>query len=448
MSDSIRRSGLESKALSKVKYYMLAYVFIGQTFYQLCRNNIGFAQLTMGKDLGLTASGFGLASGIFALSAFLMQIPLGLLYEKLGVRRLLTFNMALWGLVVTSQAFVASGHQLTVLRFFLGIFEAGFLPGAYLLISMWFRGKDHGVATSFMIMGVGAAAIVGGPFAGWILGTHFFGLPGWRNLFLVEGAVTVIWSFLALRILYDDPARARWLKPDERAFMTKYLSEYQAEKTRHGALVTSGMGQVLKDYRVAILVISYFCFGWTVLTIGFFTPTLLKTAGKAVSNQYVGYLAMVPYIAGAIASYFWGRHADRQQERHWHCVLPILIAAAGILLYPIARTPLLAMLLLSVMQAGSSAYNVTFWPTCNMVVGRPAMAKATALIQTGNMIASFLGPVYFGWTIDLTGNTKLGMFSAVLILLANFAIMNVFFFRHKSRQRETQADAPVFSEAD
>ena len=143
MSVSIEVSESGQRTLAKVKYYMLAYVLFGQLFYQLCRQNIGFAQLTMAKDLGLTAQAFGLASGIFGFSAFLMQVPAGLLFEKFRARRWLTFNMAMWGLVVVFQSFARNSTELTILRFLLGVFEAGFLPGVYILISIWSVSYTH-----------------------------------------------------------------------------------------------------------------------------------------------------------------------------------------------------------------------------------------------------------------------------------------------------------------
>ena len=433
-------SEADRRILGKVKLYMLAYVLLGQLFYQLCRQNIGFAQLTMAKDLGLKAEAFGLASGIFALSGFLMQVPAGVLFEKFRARRWMTFNMAAWGLVVIAQGFVANSTELTILRFMLGIFEAGFLPGVYILISIWFRGKDQGVATSFVMVGLGLSAVVGGPFAGWILDKHFLGLSGWRNLFIVEGAVTVLWSFLALRILNDDPTTTSWLKPAERAFMAKYLSEYQAEKGRHGAVVTSGIWNALRDSRILLLIFAYVFAGWTAATFLFFNPSLLKAAGRGVSNQYVGFLATGPYVVGAIVSYLWARHSDRT-ERHWHCVLPLLVTVAGILLYPVAKaSPVLAMLSLAMVQAGNVAFFVNFWPSCNLVIGKAAMAKSTALINTGTQVGSLVAPVYFGWAMDHTGNANLGLYTCVGVVLLNFAIMNLFFFHYKARQK-TLAEA-------
>jgi len=434
MSTAMQVSEIEKRTIAKVKRHLLLYIIFGQLFYQLCRTNIGFAQLTMGKALGLKAEAFGFAAGVFAFSAFLMQIPAGLMLERFRPRRWLTFNMISWGLVVVAQAFVQSGTQLTVLRFLLGVFEAGFLPGVFVIIGTWFKGRDQGMATSFVQMGLGLSALIGSPFAGWILGKSFLGLAGWRSLFLVEGAVTVLWALVSLRILSDEPAETSWLEPEEREFMVRYLGEYQARKLSHGAIVTSGMGTVLKDSRILILLVSFALSGWTVGTFIFFSPMLLKRAGVGVSNQAVGFLAIGPYVLSAIAAYFWARHADKT-ERHWHCVLPTLVCASGMILYTFAHSPFAAMTCLCIVQVGNGCFFVTFWPSSNLVVGKQAIAKATAIFQAGNLLCSFLAPIFFGWLLDRTKSPERGLYAAASTMLAIFVLMNIFFFRYKAQQK-------------
>jgi ACS family tartrate transporter-like MFS transporter len=442
MSDSVEVSELERRTLAKVKRHMLLYILLGQIFYQFDRSNIGFAHLTMGKELALTAQAFGLASGIFALSAFLMQIPAGLCFEKFGARRWLTFIMVAWGLDVFALAFVTNSVQLVVLRFLLGVFEAGFLPGVYILISLWFKGKNHGVAMATLMLGLALSGVLGGPFAGWILDKSFLGLSGWRLLFLIEGSLTVVWSLSALRIVNDGPEKASWLKPEEREFMVKYLAEYQAQKVAAGAIEKSSLWETFKDRRIITLLFGFAFSGWIASTFTFFMPTLLKRAGTGLSNQTVGFLAMGPYIVYAVVAYTWGKHADRTEEtRHWHCVLPLLVSAAGILLYPLATVPLVAMISLAMVQAGTAGFFVNFWPTANMVVGKKTIAKSTAIINSGMQAMSFVSPIFFGWAMDVTGNTKLGMYTCVGVLLLNFALMNIFFFGYKAQLRQKKQAA-------
>jgi MFS family permease len=442
MSVSVEFSEAERHTLAKVKRYLFVYIILGQSFVQLDRTNIGFAQLTMSKELAITATAFGFASGIFALAAFFMQVPAAIFFEKLGARRWLTSIMVAWGLVVVAQAFVSNKVELITLRFLLGAFEAGFVPGAYVLISLWFRGDNHGKAISGLQIGAAAAGILGAPFAGWLLGQSFFGLSGWRNLFLIEGSLTVVWALIALSILHDSPATASWLKPPEREFMTNFLAKYQAQKVADGAVERSSMWDALKDLRIVTLIVCYTCAGWVSATFAFFIPTLLKTASGGVSNQTVGFLAMGPYFVMAVVAFTWGAHADRT-ERHWHCVLPLLVSAMGILIYPQATTPLVAMLSLAMVQAGSTGFFVNFWPTCHMIVGKKTIVKTTALINAGTQAGSFVAPIFFGWASDFTGNTTLGLYICVGVLLFNFVVMNGFFFRYKAQQKKLAAAVPV-----
>jgi len=446
MSNAPPVNAAEQRITGKVRRYLFTYIFLGQIFYQFDRSNIGFANLTMAKELGLTAAAFGLASGIFSLSAFLMQIPAGQAFDKWGPRRWLTGIMVAWGLVVICEGFATNGTQLTVLRFLLGLIEAGYLPGLYILMSLWLRGQNHGAAMATLMLGTAFSNVFGGPFSGWVLSRSFFGLAGWRDLFVIDGALTVIWAILALYILYDKPEDARWLKPEERAFMTKYLADYAAEKKSRGALERANLWQTLKNRDVLALLLAFAATGWIAATFTFFIPTLLKRAAAGASLQYVGFLTMGPYIVFAVVAQLWGRHADKT-ERHWHSLIPPAVSVLGILLYPIARTPIIAMLAVCLIQAGTAGFFVNFWPTANLVVGRSSIAKSTALINSGQLMLSFLGPIYFGWALDKTGNTNLGLYTCVGMLVLNIVLMHVFFVNYKARQKAPVLVADATTEA-
>jgi MFS transporter, ACS family, tartrate transporter len=442
MSNTVEASEFERRTIAKVRRYMLAYIITGQVFVQLDRTNIAFAQLTMSKDLVISATVFGFASGVFALAAFFSQLPASVLFQKFGARRWLTFIAFAWGLVAAAQCFVTNKTELVVLRFLLGALESGYVPGVYVLVSQWFRGNSQGMMIAGLQIGTATSGILGAPFAGWILGHSLFGLSGWRSLFLVEGGLTALWSLVALGILYDKPDKSSWMNPEERGFLTKYLAEYQSQKAAAGAIEKASIWDALKDFRIVALIVSYTCAGWVSATFSFFIPTLLKIAGKGMDNQIVGFLAMGPYIVMAVVGFTWGAHADRT-ERHWHCVLPLLVGGAGMLLYTIARMPLVAMLCLVLVQIGSSGFFVTFWPTCNMLVGRNSIAKTTALINAGTHAGSFVAPIVFGWALDATGNANLGLYICVGVQLLNFLVINVFFFNQKAQLKKQTAIAPA-----
>jgi MFS family permease len=427
-------AGVRERALAKVKRALLFYFIAGMVFVQLDKTSIGFATLTMSRELRLTATAFGFASGVFSLASFLMQLPASILFERLGPKRWMTAIMVVWGLVCAAQALVTDATQLFVLRFLLGAAEAGFLPGLFILVSLWFRGSNHGMAVSCVQIGTAAAGVLGGPIAGWLLGHTLLGLSGWRGLFLIEGGLTVVFAVIALRILADGPRTAGWLEPDEREFMVEYLAEYQTQKSAHGAINKGRLREALRDSRILMLAVSYACAGWAASTVTFFTPTLLRTAGKGVDVMTVGLLSMVPYIVNVVVAFGWGAHADRTGERHWHTVLPILVAIAGALLYPVASTPAVALLALVLIHAGNTGVYVNFWATCTSVVGASTVAKSTAIINSGSAATTFIAPVVFGWTIDATGSSSLGLYICTAVLLLNFVVLNLFFLKRQSRE--------------
>ncbi len=170
-------------------------------------------------------------------------------------------------------------------------------------------------------------------------------------------------------------------------------------------------------------------------------PSLLKTVGKGVSNQYVGLLVMGPYLVQMVVGIWSGYHADKHDERHWHTVVPLAVSAGGMILFPFARLPLLAMLALCMVLAGNSGFNTNFWATCNLMAGRDTIAKSSALIQSGGQLGIFVFPILFGWAIDLTGKSSLGAYMCAGAYLTNFVIMNIFFFRYKARQKALAAAA-------
>ncbi len=422
----------------------MTYIIISFFFWQLDRIDIGYAQLTMGKDLHLSGALFGLAAGVFSISALLMQFPAAICFEKFGARRWMTFCVLGWGTVSIGLAFVQTSTQLVVLRVLLGVFEAGCQLGMWLVIAIWFRGNKHGMANSWIQIGFALGGMIGGPYAGWILGHSLLGLVGWRSLFFVDGSITVIWGILALLIIYDGPEKARWLKPDERQFIIKYLADYQAQKAAEGALEKSSFWETFKDARIICLIFAFFFAAWTTGTVVFFMPSLLKTAGQGISNQHVGLLSVGVFVIQGVVAFTWGKHADRTEPtRHWHCVMPLLVGVTGVLLFLVAKTPVVAMIAMALWTAGNCGFFVTFWPTCHMLVGKETIGKAIALINAGSLLGNFLAPIFFGWARDITGNTKVGLYVIIGVLLVNFTMMNIFFFRYKVQLSKRQKEKAI-----
>lgn len=259
----------------------------------------------------------------------------------------------------------------------------------------------------------------------------------------LQGGATVIFAIIAVLVVSDNPKTARWLKPREREVMANYLAQNQAEKASHGAIEKTSLGAILKDTRILMLAFVIFCAGWSAMTFLSFMPQLMKAAGKGLSNQTVGFLVMVPYIVNVIVAFGWGAHGDRHNERHYHSVGAILVAIAGMLLYPAATTPAVALLAIVLVNAGNTGLFVNYWATVTTVVGRKSIARTMAVCQGASQIGNFVGPIVFGFAMDITGTRSVGVYICAVVMTLNFIVLNTFFFRYKAEQKKLQQKAVI-----
>lgn len=440
MSTSENAPAVESSAERKIRQRLYLYLFAGSFFTFLDRANISFAQLEMGRQLGLSATAFGFAAGIFFVGYTFLEIPANVLLEKIGTRKWMTSIFFLWGVTTVLTGFAQNDTQLYILRFMLGVFEAGAFPGMIVMINYWFRSNSMGAATSVLLVGGGIAAALGAPFAGWVLGWDVMGLPGWRWLFISEGAVTCLWAFYTLTFIADGPEKADWLSQPEKDWVAKSLAEDRAANVRHGHSLNFWASLV--QPRILLFLLAYTLFGFCYWMMLFFMPTLIKTVGQALSNQTIGWLAFVPNVLGMLVLLYWGRHADAKNERHMHIIIPLGLAIVGFACFPAATTPLVAVIAICAAVMGLNGFQVNFWPAASMLVGRREIAASTALINMGAGIGGFLGPNFLGWSKDATGGFTFGMWAAVAALALALVIMHGFFARQKSGTAGSPAAGP------
>ncbi|WP_316977891.1 MFS transporter [Shumkonia mesophila] len=430
MSICEEATAVERSAMKKIRQRLYLYLAAGSFFTFLDRANISFAQLEMGRDLGLSATAFGFAAGIFFVGYTFLEIPSNILLEKIGTRKWMTPLFFLWGITTVLTGFTQNDYQLFVLRFMLGVFEAGAFPGMVLMINYWFRSNSMGAATSVLLLGGGIASALGAPFAGWMLGLDMMGLPGWRWLFLLEGAVTCVWAVFTLTFIADGPETAGWLSRAEKEWLAGVLAEDRAANVGPAHSITVWAAVV--QPKILLFLLGYTLFGFCYWMMLFFMPTLIKAVGQALDNQVIGWLAFIPNLLGMLVLLYWGRHADAHNERHWHIVVPLVLAIVGFACFPAATTPLVAVIAICAVVMGLNGFQVNFWPAANMLVGRKAVAASTAIINMGAGIGGFVGPYYLGWSKDMTGSFTFGMVSCVAALFVNLVIMHVFFTRRKA----------------
>ena len=380
------------------------------------RSNVGFAALTMNRDLGFSPSVFGLGSGIFFLGYVLFHVPATLLLERVGARRMIFCIMAVWGLISASNAFVRGPQSFYVLRFFLGVAEAGFFPGMIFYLTLWFPNAYRGRYSAIFSSAIPLAGIIGGPLSGVILGMDgVAGLHGWQWLFLLQGLPASLLAFSVLKFLPDRPVHARWLDDVEKDSIAASLAASTFPDDQN-------LWKTLRDPRVLALGIAAFASGSSIYATSLWLPQIIHAMG--FSSRATGFVSALPYLAGMGAMIFWGRSSDASGERIWHIALGWLLAAAGFAVATISQDPALTLLGLTLAVMGALAAFGPFYSVPSSFLTGPAAAGGIALINSIATLGGFFGPVVVGILKERTGGYSAGF--AVLafeLVLASFIVL-------------------------
>ncbi|WP_407529811.1 MFS transporter [Methylobacterium oryzisoli] len=371
------------------------------------RVNVGFAKLQMLSDLKFSEAVYGFGAGIFFIGYFLFEVPSNLLLERIGARKTLARITILWGLASMSLAYVQSEWAFYAVRFLIGVFEAGFFPGVVLYLTYWFPSARRSRINGLFMTSFAIAGIVGGPIAGVIMGTMggVGGLANWQWLFILEGIPSVLAGIAVLALLPDRPRDARWLSPRVAAAMSARVA---AEGRAAGK--EASFKAALKDGRVWLCALIYFCIVSGNATIAFWTPSIIKEMGvrDAIS---IGFLAAIPFIAGTIAMVWNGAHSDRTGERRLHCAAASLIAAAGLAATgALIGQAALALAALTVAAIGILAAFPVFWALPQTFLAGTAAAGAIAAINSIGNLAGFVAPYMVGVSTSLTGSASNGLY--------------------------------------
>jgi D-galactonate transporter len=388
------------------------------------RVNVGFARLQMLRDLGFSEAVFGFGAGIFYFGYLLFEIPSNLLLERIGARRTLARIALLWGLTSIAMMLVKTVTMFYLLRFLLGVFEAGLYPGVILYLTYWFPAARRAKMTGWFMTSIPIAGIVGGPISGWIMGAMGgrAGLANWQWLFILEGIPSIVMGLVTLAVVADTPAQARWLTEREKSLV---LADLERDRRLAGPRA-HGFGEAMRNPRVWLLTVIYFCLVSANPTFGFWGPTIISGMGVA-SNTTIGLLSAVPYIAAMAALVMVGRSSDRLLERRYHCALSCLAAAVGLVLIGrFVNTPALAFAALVVGVSGVLSAFSPFWQMPTSLLAGTAAAGGIALINSIGNLSGWLGPFVVGWLMDVTGRTSAGLY-VIACLEAAAAILIVLF---------------------
>ena len=408
----------DSDLARKVRRHLLPLLFVLYIVAYLDRINIGFAALTMNRELGISSEQYGLLSGIFFWGYFLFEIPSNLILHRTGARRWIARILVTWGLVAAATGFVQDVTQLYIARFVLGVAEAGFYPGIVYYLSCWFRQREQAQAVGLFLTSLPAASILGGPLSGWILDhVHGLGLSSWRWLLILEALPAIACGFLTYRLLPDRPADAAFLTADEKARLNDTLAAEAALKQDGGRLTVL---KSLAHPRILHLAGIHFLFLMGLYLTGFWMPQSIKAVARGYSNTTIGLLVLVPNLVGLVAMVLVSRSSDRRNERHWHTAGSLLLAAAG--LYFVGATQSLAgcVALWCAVAAGLASYLGPFW-ACpgEFISGRPA-ASALAFINSFGSLGSYFSLSMIGAIATRTGSLEGGfhVVAAALLLAA------------------------------
>ncbi|QFU94630.1 MFS transporter [Amycolatopsis sp. YIM 10] len=410
------------RVLRKVALRLMPFLCLLYFVNYLDRVNIGFAAPNgMNEELGLTATVFGFASGIFFLGYLLLEVPSNLALHRFGARRWMARIMITWGVVATVMAFVPNATTLVILRFLLGVAEAGFFPGIILYLTFWFPAAQRAKAVAMFMAAVPISSAVGATVSGLLIsgGDGVFGLSGWRFMFLVEGVPAILLAFVTWFYLTDRPEKAKWLTESEREWLSSTLAaeKENTEQKHHWPL-----RKALTHPRILMLAFVYFGIAYGLYALGFFLPTIISGFKQQFGVQFsiteTGLITAIPYVIGAVVMVLWARHGDRTGERTWHVAIPMLIGGAAIPVALYLGNPIMAMVAVTICATGVCSALPTFWALPSTFLSGAAAAGGIAMINSLGNISGFAAPYITGWLKDATGSQRTGMWAVGLCMLA------------------------------
>jgi len=362
---------VEHAVMRKIAWRLIPFLSLGYMINALDRFNISIAALTMNKELGLSATTYGLGAGAFFWSYVLFQLPASVLLTRIGARRWLGVTMLVWGACSAGTAFVTGAQSFVAMRFLLGVAESGFFPGVAWFMTRWFPAEYRGRAMGiFYAFGAGAS-VIGGPLSGNLLLLHgWHGLSGWQWVFLIEGVPACLLALLCPILMRDRPEEAAWLSRPEQQWLRGRLD---AESSRSASQALTLL-QAVTSPMIMMLILGYLLIGFGVYSKNFFLPLMIK--GMGYDDQTVGYLSALPSLAGCAGMILFSRSSDRTGERIWHVALPCLLACAGLLGagLTLGSSPLVAMACFCLAGFGISASLPTFWNLPTAWLGPAAAA--------------------------------------------------------------------------
>ncbi len=415
------RAGDADDLYSKITWRILPLLFVCYLFNYMDRTNIGFAQLQMKDQLAFSDAVFGFGAGVFFISYALSEVPSNMLLARWGARTTMLRIMLLWGLASACMMFVSTATQFYVLRFVLGAFEAGFVPGVLYYFTLWYPSHRRAQVTALFIAAFVTGPMISGPLAGLVLAylDGAAGLRGWQWLFLVEGIPSAALGIVCYLYLDDRPEDAKWLSSSEKQAITHAL---QQDGAAHDAGHHHTFGQAIGDWRVWVLGVIYFLCLVGSFALAFWQPTILK--GMGLGYLEIGFASAIPPVVSIVAMILLGRHSDKTMERRWHFAAAACIGALGLSATTLfMHNPVAAVLCLAVGHAGIASCVPIFWTIPGTLLNKSAAAAGIAMISTIGVTAGAVAPSMVAYFKAVTGEFTHSLYIMACGLLLAAALL-------------------------
>jgi ACS family tartrate transporter-like MFS transporter len=418
----------QTATLSKAMWRIVPFLFICYIIAYLDRVNVGFAALSMNKNLGLSPIQYGWGVGLFFFGYFALEIPSNLMLQRIGARVWIARIMITWGLISACTSMVTGPVSFYVMRFLLGLAEAGFVPGVFLYLASWFPGVWRSRTTATFLVGIPVAGLIGSPVSGLLLNLEgWMGLHGWQWLLIMEGLPAVLLGIVCLFVLSDRPAEAQWLLPEERAWLSTRMAEEHRDIGSHSP---GTLRAALSNPGVLICAATNFAMIMGSSGVAYWTPLIIRNFG--LSYTQVGLVTAIPPAVATVAMVLWARSADRTGRRVAHVAATGILGFCGLAFSAFADTPGLAIAGLTATVVASTSFQATFWAIPpGFLTGRAAAGGIALIVSVGNL-GGFTGPYLVGYLKQTTDSYQTALLllscciliSALLVTIAGRLIAN------------------------
>jgi ACS family tartrate transporter-like MFS transporter len=430
---------LERSTMRKVYLRLLPFAVLSYVLAYIDRINVSFAGLTMRGDLGMSAGTFGFGVGMFYWGYFIFEVPSNVILEKVGASIWIARIMITWGILAGLTAMVTGSTSFAIVRFLLGVAEAGFFPGIILYFTYWFPSHHHARIVSGFLVGLPVAVAIGAPISTGLLGLDgLFGLRGWQVMYIAEAIPTMVIGVITFFVLTDRPEQAKFLTAEERNWLVTTIA---AERRATEAVRKFTLWQALYNPKVLLLALNYLGIVTASLGMLIFIPQMIKSLGD-YSNMTVGWLTMIPYTCGAIAMVVWGRISDRMNERRWNLFIGCVFSTVGLIIAGMTMGTWWALVGMSIAAMGFYGSKGPFFAMPPMFLSGAGLAAGIAWINSIGNLGGFFGPWYVGIMKDLTGSYAGGLYGLALLGLIA-AIVCALFLHIPSRTPLSAVGAPA-----